>query len=105
MQLSPLWESDSHPTSEEGSLSRSLEYAMDPIQNQMNPIHVFIPSFFQDLLQSQSYFATGGLPPISLSWCQAPWDSRPDIFFQLNPCGFKSKLCYDRRSVGQAVLE
>jgi hypothetical protein len=37
---------------------------------------------------SKSYFATGGLPPISSPWRQAPWDSRPWIlFFQLNPCG------------------
>jgi hypothetical protein len=32
--------------------------------------------------QSQSYFTVGCLPPISSSWCQAPWDSRPEnIFF------------------------
>jgi hypothetical protein len=37
--------------------------------------------------QSQSYFTTGDLPPISLSWRQAPWDSRPEIFSRLNPCG------------------
>jgi hypothetical protein len=37
--------------------------------------------------QSQSYFTTGGLPPISLSWRQVPWDPRPAIFFQLNTCG------------------
>jgi hypothetical protein len=36
--------------------------------------------------QSQSYFTTGGLPPISSSWRQAPWDSRPAFFFQLNSC-------------------
>jgi hypothetical protein len=30
--------------------------------------------------QSQSYFTTGGLPPVSSSWRQAPWDSRPEIF-------------------------
>jgi hypothetical protein len=30
---------------------------------------------------------TGGLSPISSSWCQAPGSSRPEIFFlQLNPC-------------------
>jgi hypothetical protein len=29
------------------------------------------------LSQSQSYFTTGGLPPISSSWRQAPWDPRP----------------------------
>jgi hypothetical protein len=32
-----------------------------------------------DLMQSQSYFTTGGLPPISLSWRQAIWDSRPEF--------------------------
>jgi hypothetical protein len=31
--------------------------------------------------QSQSHLTTGSLPPISSSWRQAPWDSRPDIFF------------------------
>jgi hypothetical protein len=31
---------------------------------------------------------TDGLPPISSSWRQAPWDSRPAIFFQLNICGY-----------------
>jgi hypothetical protein len=37
--------------------------------------------------QSQSYFTTGGLPSISSSWREAPWDSRPEFFFQLSPCG------------------
>jgi hypothetical protein len=41
--------------------------------------------------QSQSSFTTGGLPPISSSWRQAPGDSRPVIFiFQLNICGYSS---------------
>jgi hypothetical protein len=35
--------------------------------------------------ESQSHFTTGGLPPISSSWSQAPCDPRP-IFFQLNAC-------------------
>jgi hypothetical protein len=35
--------------------------------------------------QSQSYFMTGGLPPIGSSWRQALWDSRPE-FFQRNLC-------------------
>jgi hypothetical protein len=39
-------------------------------------------------LQSQRYFTTGGLSPISSSWRQAPWDLRPEIFFfKLSPCG------------------
>jgi hypothetical protein len=36
----------------------------------------------QSHVKSQSYFTTGGLWPISLSWHQAPWGSP-----QLNPCG------------------
>jgi hypothetical protein len=35
--------------------------------------------------QSQSYFTTDGLQPISSSWHQAPWDSRPDFFFVTEP--------------------
>jgi hypothetical protein len=30
--------------------------------------------------QSQSQFTTGSLSPVSSSWHQAPWDSRPVIF-------------------------
>jgi hypothetical protein len=29
--------------------------------------------------QSLSYFTSGGLPPISSSWRQAPWDPRPEF--------------------------
>jgi hypothetical protein len=32
-----------------------------------------------DSSQSQSYFTTGGLPSISSSWHQVPWDSLPEI--------------------------
>jgi hypothetical protein len=39
----------------------------------------------QSWSQSQTYFTTCGLPRISSSQCQAPWDPRP-IFFQLNSC-------------------
>jgi hypothetical protein len=39
-------------------------------------------------IQSQSYFTTGGLPSITSSWHQAPWDSRPKIFLQLNSWWF-----------------
>jgi hypothetical protein len=40
------------------------------------------PHNWTELSQSQSqiYFTTGGLPPISSSWCQAPWDLRPEFF-------------------------
>jgi hypothetical protein len=38
--------------------------------------------------KSQSYFTTGGLPPISSSWRRVPWNSLPEFFFsQLNTCG------------------
>jgi hypothetical protein len=37
--------------------------------------------------QSQSYFTTDGLPPISSSWRQSPWGSLPEFSFQLNTCG------------------
>jgi hypothetical protein len=30
-------------------------------------------------------FTTGGLPPISLCWRQAPWDSRPEYFSATKP--------------------
>jgi hypothetical protein len=35
----------------------------------------------QSQSQIQTYFTTDGLPPISSSWRQAPWGSRPEIFF------------------------
>jgi hypothetical protein len=42
--------------------------------------------------QSQEYFKTGSLPPISSSRRQTPWGARPYIYIyiyilQLNPCG------------------
>jgi hypothetical protein len=41
------------------------------------------------LSQSQSYFKTVSLPPISSSWRKASWDSRHSNFiFQLNTCGY-----------------
>jgi hypothetical protein len=38
-------------------------------------------SWFSTQTQSQSYFTTGCLPPISSSWRKAPSDSRPVILF------------------------
>jgi hypothetical protein len=38
--------------------------------------------------QNQSYFTTGGLPPISASWRQAPWYSTSNFIFQLNTCSY-----------------
>jgi hypothetical protein len=45
-----------------------------------------LSKLLQSQSQSQSHFTTGGLPPISSSWRQAPWDSRQVIFCQLNTC-------------------
>jgi hypothetical protein len=36
-------------------------------------------------VKSHSYFITGSLPPVSSSWCQAPWDSQPEGFFPTEP--------------------
>jgi hypothetical protein len=36
--------------------------------------------------RSHSCLTTGGLPPISSSWGQAPWGPRSEIYLQLNPC-------------------
>jgi hypothetical protein len=44
--------------------------------------------------QSQSYFTTGGLPPVSSPWCRVPWGSWPEFFLQLNPCGYSSYVTY-----------
>jgi hypothetical protein len=47
-------------------------------------------SFYDWLLsqsQSQSYFTTGCLPPISSSWCRVPWDLRSEFFSQLHTWG------------------
>jgi hypothetical protein len=35
----------------------------------------------QSQSQSQGHFTSGGLPPISSSWRQAPWDPRPEFLF------------------------
>jgi hypothetical protein len=44
--------------------------------------------WLQSQSQSQDYFMSDGLPPISSSWRQAPGDSRPVILFvQVNTCG------------------
>jgi hypothetical protein len=39
----------------------------------------------QSQSQSQIYFTTGGLQPISSFWRQAPWDSRAEIFVSIEP--------------------
>jgi hypothetical protein len=44
------------------------------------PGHWFLFFFAFYDSKSQSYFMTGGLMPVSSSWCQAPWGSRPEFF-------------------------
>jgi hypothetical protein len=45
---------------------------------------------FELRVKSQSYFTTGGLPPISSSWRQALWDHDQQFVFQRNTCGRSS---------------
>jgi hypothetical protein len=64
-----------------------------PLRTRRATVEVFYPTStrgfesVQRQCQSQSYFTTGGLPPINSSWRQAPWDSQPEFFLQLNTCG------------------
>jgi hypothetical protein len=58
----------------------------------------------QSQSQSQSCFTTGGLPPISLSWRQPPWDSRPVTFlFQLNTCGHSPRIYISQKQDGPVI--
>jgi hypothetical protein len=67
-------------TTEPQTFSNSLiDWLTRSLTNQQNSTQ---PT--QSQSQSQSYFTTGGLPPISLSWRQAPWDPRRGIFFSSN---------------------
>jgi hypothetical protein len=45
--------------------------------------------------QSQSYFTTGGLPPISSSWWHAPREPRPVFSLQLNTCDYSPYVTYN----------
>jgi hypothetical protein len=47
----------------------------------------------QGQCQSQSYFTSGGLPPIGLFLLQAPWEPRP-VFFKLNTCGYSPYITF-----------
>jgi hypothetical protein len=49
-----------------------------PVQNCLLNLSL---SQSQSQSQSQSYFMADSLPPISLPWRQASWDSRTDFFF------------------------
>jgi hypothetical protein len=47
---------------------------------------LFTDSRTELLISVSELLTTGSLPPISLSWWQAPWHSRPVFFPQLNTC-------------------
>jgi hypothetical protein len=64
-------------------LNSQLNYSaisfQPPLQN--STLNWLGQSQSQSQSQSQGYFTTGALQPISSSWRQAPWDSRPVILF------------------------
>jgi hypothetical protein len=64
------------------SASRSQILSSEP----KSALNLLGQSQRQSQSQSRSYFTTGGLPPISSSWRQTSWDSRPVIYFQLYTC-------------------
>jgi hypothetical protein len=69
------------------TITVSLRSVSHGTQGEPSDLSLLLLVQSQSQSQSQSYFTTGGLPPISSSWRQAPWDPRPDFFFQLNSCG------------------
>jgi hypothetical protein len=92
MPLSPLWEADSDPTSEEGSLSRSLGYATGsyPEPDESNPrlYSIFLSTsvWVSELLYEWRFTAN--------QFVLAPsfWGSRPEIFFPTEPLRFEVRL-------------
>jgi hypothetical protein len=56
-------------------------------------------SLFRVRVTVQSYITTGG-PPISSSWRQAHWDSRPVIFFQLKTCSYRPYVTFSDGRMG-----
>jgi hypothetical protein len=59
---------------EDGSVVYNCRWS-SPAQSYLTPTNSS-----QSQRQSQNYFTTDGLPPISSPWRQAPWDPRPEIF-------------------------
>jgi hypothetical protein len=74
-----IYESITYFTNEESHMTSHLRLTRTTTAFWLN----YLPSESW-LTQSQSYFTTGDLSPISSSWRQAPWESRPVFFFQLN---------------------
>jgi hypothetical protein len=56
------------------SLSLSLNFSLSPALHSAASLN-------WPKVRVKSYFMTGGLPPISSSWRQAPWDSRSVVLF------------------------
>jgi hypothetical protein len=52
----------------------------------------------------QSYFTTCSLPPISSSWRQAPWDPRPDFFFNWTPASIDFKNILFVEKMGLSLM-
>jgi hypothetical protein len=79
------------PSSYSGGLasrnSTDVNVFLRPFYNPSKSLHSSDSNWTHCLSQSHSYFTTDGLPPISSSWRQAPWDSRPAFFCQLNIWG------------------
>jgi hypothetical protein len=97
--ISTIYRSPLHTQTLRSSVFTSRNLATDfntvviPISHMKSFLHSlipFLPLFCQlstlevtsilILIQSQSYFTTGGLPTISSSLHQAPWDPRPEFF-------------------------
>jgi hypothetical protein len=74
---------------------------LSPPMTRMVMVEVFDPAYTRVYWPTQSYVTTNG-QSASLSWCQAP--IKVKITLRLMVSQSKSKLCYDRRSVGQSVL-
>jgi hypothetical protein len=80
--------SESRGTRDHILLSQIRDFPfLSPPTTRRATVEVFDPTSTWEDCQRQSYFTTGGLPPVSLSWLQDPWDPRPEIISpQLNPC-------------------
>jgi hypothetical protein len=60
----------------------SLNYQLLTATTQrLSPSSALTNSSTKWLSESQSYFMSGGLLPVGLSWCRTPWGSRPEIWF------------------------
>jgi hypothetical protein len=91
-----------------GIIAISLNYTLrkSHITSSLHHLTINWLSWSQSQSQSQrhSYFTTGGLQPISSSWCQATWDSWPETFLQLNPCGQSPYVTSSDKKMGLSLM-